>query len=542
MDDPSYFGTTTFDEPETIEISSRYNRQQTITVSRARGCWRPPERLASYLPDDFSLRIDCYVTSDQLRRFLVRCNLDELIDIGAVVGLAVIHGIQGFNKEIDYTYRMMHLVFRHVRGRAHRGRRGMKEHVTREFKYSRDLYARPAGRVAGSEWDILPDTIGLTPQGEGHRWSITELTRRGREAAVVAGYQNPTSKHAIHFGLFEAARLNPLHIAHDEVPALVRLALFDIDSPEANPSANVLETVTERLFDAIYRNLGKDTAQFDRWFLGPSNSLVKQIAQQKSDPGGKLDRQEVRSALLHLGWKAYEYVGQCLHAFMRTVKNSIPDPLTEEERHIYEHMYESQPYYGNMPLAILAERMGFLRQAILKIWEEPQDENHVRVLHGLLQYYADMAAKRRDVDRRSKRAHRVDENLSPENTCVDETPCVSIGDLEPLDLPSDGALIGPEDDASDAAPRTAPGIPGQFIDNLHSSAAPVAGPFQEVAEHIRELNGIECNNRCTVWEAERQDESEEWVTLSFRCECGEVAKDVRMSMDQFEQRAREILD
>ncbi|MEN6495345.1 MAG: hypothetical protein ABFD16_13780 [Thermoguttaceae bacterium] len=200
--DPTYFGTLTFGEPK-IEELVRPGKPEKVTVTRGCGAWRPPERLASFFPEDFRVPIDCYTDPDGLRRIIPRCSLEELVELGAVGGLAVLHGVRDFGRRVDSSYRAMH--------------------------------------------------------------------------------------------------------------------------------------------------------------------LIHQIAQPKGKRGGRLHHEKVRQALLHLGWRAYQYVGQCVHVLMCAIKNSMPCPLNDEERQLFKRMHESQPCYGGMPLALLAERSSFLERAVLAI-------------------------------------------------------------------------------------------------------------------------------------------------------------------------------
>ena len=180
-----------------------------------------------------------------------RCNFEELIDLGAVGGRAVIHGIRGFDQERENDSRIAHLIHQYVCGRRYRRIRGMQEHLTRHFDHARDLYVRRSGRCADSERDVLPEDIGLTAQGEGRRLSVTQLTKCGREAAREAHYRNPTSKSSINFGLYEAAKLNPLEAKNEEVPGLVKSALFDTESLGDPPSEELIGHVTRRLWNAV---------------------------------------------------------------------------------------------------------------------------------------------------------------------------------------------------------------------------------------------------------------------------------------------------
>jgi hypothetical protein len=190
------------------------------------------------------------------------------------------------------------------------------------------------------------------------------------------------------------------------VPGLVHSALFNVDqNEEMDPS--LVETVTERLLIALDRHLEEENSKFEKWFLGPKSSLVHQLSKQKRSPGGELDEGEVAKVLLHQGWQAYQYASNCIHAQMRIFQNALPTPLTDIERVRFEHAFLPQPYLGNLPLVLLAPRVGFVQGLISDIWEQLPDLSLVPVLHRLLDYYATMAVRRREADRTIKRRRSV---------------------------------------------------------------------------------------------------------------------------------------
>lgn len=525
--DPSHFGTTTFEEPETVETAFPSDPQRKIALIREYGQWRPPERLARFLPNDFCIPLECKTYSDGLRRIVPRCNFEELIDHGAVGGLAVLHGMHGFDKMVDRSYRDMFLIHQRVRGRDYRRTKGMREHLGRRFKYPQDLSVRRLGRLADGKRDVLPNHVGQNAQWEGHRLSGEQLTELGREAARKAGHP----EQAVAYGFFEAAKLNPLEVEPEKVRTLVRMALFDIAPSESVPSQEVIEIVWKRVSKAIDAHLEDSREAFDKWFFGPNNSLVKQIAQQKRKPGGKLPREEVRQALLYLGWQAYEYIGPCVHALMRTIKNSMPEPLNDEERQLFGHMHESQPYYGGFPVALLAERWDFLHPAVVAIWDEPQDQAHIRVLHRLLDYYSSMVAERRAADRQSKQRSRGGVPASPRKVDADNTGVADDG----------GAAEGPASEEGPRPSKTHTGGQSQLIDNLHAPRSSEEGPFARIAEYLRERNQIECAAGCARWEYRREGESEDSVTILLRCECGRVDQKIQLSMEEFTEHAEKVL-
>ena len=523
--DLSYFGQASFEKPETIEITSPGDPTTKITAQCSQGEWRPPTRLASFLPPEFAIPLTCYTGSDGIRRIVPGCTFEQLIYEGARGGLAVLQGIHGFDKEVDHSYRAMFLIHQHVRGRAYRNRHGMREHLMREFLSSRDLFVRRAGRIADSERNILPSDLGKSALHEGLPWSVSTLTEIGRDAAVAEGIVNPTSQHAISFGLYEAARRMPLTLTEQEVLALIRSALFDTDHGDLPDE--LIGYVEERLVTALHGHLLDSSEDFEKWFFSADNSVVKQLAQQKKPAGGRLDRTDVRRVVLELGWRAYAYVGPCVHALMRTIRNSIPG-LDEQEQRLFEHMHESQAYYGGFPACLLAERMGFLRRGVLAIWNAPGNDMHVRVLHRLLSYYAEMARTRRAADLQSKqKCGASGENETARDGHDEVTDAFEVGVSGPHPM-----SLGP------------PTQTGAVIGSIEDASAPQSSDqqFNDVFDHLRELNGIECPNRCGEWEYRLVGSIVETVTIEVRCACQPVTHCICLSRKLFDFEAHKILD
>jgi len=258
----------------------------------------------------------------------------------------------------------------------------------------------------------------------------------------------------------------------------------------------------------------------------PSVALITQIAKQKRQPGGPLQQADVRRALLHLGWQAYGYVGQCVHALMRTVKNSLSD-LHERERRLFEHMYESQTYYGDLPAALLTERLPFLRQGVLAIWNEPDNLVHVAVLHRLLRYYVQMACSRRLADRQIKKS----------STALRESIDDAVGDDSPD--ASDRRIQSDEEDTARPEP------PGRHEMRLHHenfAQATEQRLFTEVAEHLRELHKIECPARCLDWDYRLASEPGDIVTIAVCCECQRVSTTIKLSRESLADEVHRIVD
>src|SRR5262249_15410822 len=210
-----------------------------------------------------------------------------------------------------------------------------------------------------------------------------------------------------HLGFARAARNCPLHASDDEVRPLYRQALYALILPGGDknwkskgPGGHDLrELVLERFLAALDRHWGDDYDRYDNWLSGPNSNFELQIAQQKGARGGPLDRQIVRRVLQDLGWEAYPYVAGCLEAIMHVFHRLLPEPLTASEMRRFERMHFKQPYFGDLPFILFAQRFPFLDSILAQIWEEGPDPGNLGVLYRLLAYYGEMAVKRRETDR-----------------------------------------------------------------------------------------------------------------------------------------------
>lgn len=450
-----------------------------VRAASVRYLWRPPRGMRNQVPGGFALPLRCVVGPDGLRRIFPYYSPEGFITLASTGGLAVLCQRQRLGKHARHSYRAMWLLFLKARR--------MREFFGQSFASCRDLYVSPGGRTDPSERDVLPETLGLDARGRGHRWSVSELTARGAEAARLAGLARPNAGQRIRYGLLEAAKRDPLTVPAAKVPQLVRSALFHVSPSTGDLDPGLVDAVAERILEALDTHLEDDAENFDKWFQGRHNSLVHQVAKKKHGRGGQLDEEDVREAILELGWRAYRYVGDCVNAQMRTVENAMPEPLRGAERELYEHMHLAQPYLGGLPLVLLAERLGFIQEAVWEVWQDLADPGRLPVLYRVLDYYAVMAAKRRDADRTLKGGRARD-----------------------------------------------------FKETIHSPEKGLA-VFQELAGHLREKHGISCACARPDWGAELEGRAGPAVTIRYGCARCERVEKLKVSERALREAATALL-
>lgn len=474
-----HFGEIRIEDEGPVSFFNHHSKKP-IEAPCQKWIWLPASKLVKELPEDFFLTFRCVTGLDRLRRIYPYKSFGEFIPVAWQGGLAVLCDHRKLRKQQRQSYRTMWFLFLFSRR--------MGEFLRNAFAHSRDLYVVESGRSDPTEEDILPETIGIDAQGNGQRWTIRELTRRGEEAAQKVGIAKPTSAQRIQYGLLEAARLNPLPIAADKASLLVRSALFKLGPTADEIDSRLVDNVAERLIQAFQNHLEDDAKEFRQWFLGPKNSLVHQIAKQSRRHGGRLDEHEVRAALLQLGWDAYHSVGDCISMQMQAVAQVFPEDFTAEERAIFRQMHLPQPYFGNLPLLLVIERFGFIQNVLWEIWQNLPSTELVSVLYRLLDYYALMATKRREVDRARK---------GPKVRSLDES--------------------------------------------IHSQQQE-SSAFREIAEHLREREKIACKCPSSDWQYSLKKRSESSVTIVFQCTVCDVRKEKKFTVDDFKQVATLLMD
>lgn len=353
-----------------------------------RHVWTPGSWAGATLPPDFRLEMVELVEPVGPRRFAPATGTESFVLTASLGGLAVLGRLRDLSPEQRFTYDAMRLVYQHTPK--------LREHLARSFRVEADL------RVPGSDRDVLPDRLGLDAAGEGRRWGVAELLRRGRESHPRSGEVSDES--AIAAGLLAAARLDPIDpsgLGEADARTLVRMALFDLGPADGPLDPAVKEIVIARFLRLLERHIDDDPAEFDRWFLGCRDDLIRCIADQKKGEG-PLEREVVRRALLELTWDSFTCVGDCVACQMAAFARSLPEPLGSDDRRFFDAFYARQPWLGGLPMILLRDRFAFSRGALLELMDEPADPRRVGVVLRILDYYAAMVGRRRQADREAK--------------------------------------------------------------------------------------------------------------------------------------------
>jgi hypothetical protein len=461
-------------------------------VATHRYIWRPSSAIE--LPPDFELSFDCNIDADGIRRFVPTDGVKPFILQASLGGSVLLRRYAKMTREERQSYRAMHLIFQvgsHVR-----------ERFGRRFKTERDLYLPTPGRLEGAH--VLPERLGLGRGGAGKSWKPQELIERGRACAKQAGVNGPNTETCIRFGLLEAARQDPLSIDDpDECRKIVRLGLFDLGPDSEQLTETAIERVQGRLLGALHDHLEDDADTFNHWFFEEFNSVVGGIAKQKGTDG-PIKRSIVRQAILETVFRAYPYVGQCVNVQMRDFLQCLPEPLNASEHAVFDPLYLRQSILGNLPLILLHERLGFLSEIVLDIFEKPQDKAPWGVVLRMLQYYGEMVSKKRAGDRRYKQ----------------QTPHRNIDNRS-------GAVFS-LDEAQDQAAKSDRDL------------------FQNIAAELRELRQAKC--RCatsTRWRAETvegQADDELQIKLRETCELCGHSEECSVSREQFAAIGKRLME
>lgn len=382
--------------------------------------WSPSERLLGCLPAGFQFALRCVDLNEGKRIFWPTGDIPGFVVQAAMAGHAILQQGADWDEEASFSYGLMRLLYQ-LSPR-------LRSNLKRSIRRSDDLYIATKGRVSESN-NILPDDLGVAADCE-ERWTVSRLMEEGRRAAKQAGDLKPTPERRIWLGLGEAAKRNPVDLAHlSEEDALqwVRLSLFDLGPATHQITDDVKARVEERLIDAIEKHIDAETDEFHRWLFYSFDNLTRQISKRKSG-GGPIDRKIVRQVLLEGVFSSYRYMSDCVHVAMRAFAQALASNLTDDERMLFEVIYRRQPCLGNLSLLLLHDRFMHARECILEIWRDPSDADRWGTLLRLLRFHAEMITKKRESERVYQQRHADDKvgEIECHDAYIDEFQLVAV--------------------------------------------------------------------------------------------------------------------
>jgi|GEM_PF-1501368 len=393
----SPWGTVTVSTPIERQLTSADSRT-TLKVKHTLHVWDLLPSLTCDQDELYRLRINCLQGSDGVRRFCPEDGGWGLVVKGSLGGHVIRANESAMEGAQSQSYHVMRMIWQKAPY--------LQEHLCRTFRRKCDLHVTVPERPSQDVVHILPEHLGRMADSDSPGWSVAELMQHGRAAAVNAGQENPSEETCIRWGVFEAARRNPIDIdtLNEETAAgLIRTGLFDFGPAEQQPDQKTTDYVIERLLAAMEQHADDNTEEFDNWFFKNGSGLVHQIAKQRKAAGGPIERQVVRQVMVELVYQSFRYMGDCIHAQMKAFAEALPTPLTEQERVLFNLNYQKQPCLGGLPLVLLIDQFRPLREPILAIWNNPDDRSQWGVFLRVLEFHAEMLRNKRASERHYKR-------------------------------------------------------------------------------------------------------------------------------------------
>ena len=203
---------------------------------------------------------------------------------------------------------------------------------------------------------------------------------------------------------------HPLNLGEMTLEArlyLVSSALFDIESaePVSEPSSHDSRSLSElkervygRLVDAVEKHVDTGRQEFHRWLYDEFDSIIKQISTRKR-PDGPIPRELVRQAILQLSVESWRYLGSTIAVFTQLLREQIRHQLSSRDLVAFDVLYAPTPEFADIPLILLYEQFRIVRPTIEKLLDGQSDPALWGSLHRVLQTFATMVKRRRQVDR-----------------------------------------------------------------------------------------------------------------------------------------------
>jgi hypothetical protein len=375
--------------------TSGQNPSESISFERTSYRWHPCSDAQLDLPPGFCLALEALSGRDRNRRFTPGPEgVLAFIIQASLAGHAILTRCRCIDSERRFSYHTMRLLYQLAPK--------LREHLGRSFHREQDLYVPRHGTLGEVGQSCLPPDIGLANGEMGRPWTPANLIEQGRVKASELGADTMDTPLCIRLGFLEAARRNPLdpgRLTEAEARQLVRAALFDLGPAEKVIDPPLADLVMERLLGALEKHCADDTDAFNRWLFETFDNVVHQISKRKCP----IDRAIVRATILEAVFRAFTYVGDCVHQFAVDFRRAIIPELSPEECAFFDAVYLRQNHLGGLPLILLHDRFEFLREIILEIWQRPTDPQLTGVLLRMLHYYGEVARVRREGDRNYKK-------------------------------------------------------------------------------------------------------------------------------------------
>jgi hypothetical protein len=395
-------------------------------------CWQPASVLDAQLPPGFCLFLRCSTDDGGIRRFTPFTDFPCFIVMASLGGSAILSCRADVTAQHRFSYHANRLLYQ----LAPR----LREHFNRAFHRLQDLYISKGARIGEDDADVLPLDVKLNSRYHKSP-KPSDIIEFGRTKAIEAGSKSPNDAECIRVGLLEEARQNPTdpdQLSEIDALRLVRLGLFDLGRSRDSMPESLVDEVIDGLLPTLERHIDDDTATFNQWFFENTNNLVH-VAAKKKRSGGRLPRDIVGEALFEGVFRAFSYQADCVDLQMHWFLQAIPVPLNEAERLLFDAMFLKQSYLGGLCLVLLHDRFDFLGDIIQEMERNPRDRRLIGVFQKMLQFYGEMAHKRRVADRdyKTRSKHRNRENrvswtsaLDPErDPAVPEPPSALLQEI-----------------------------------------------------------------------------------------------------------------
>jgi len=171
------------------------------------------------------------------------------------------------------------------------------------------------------------------------------------------------------------------------------------------------------------------------------SSVFKDLAKEQENPvthepwpGGRLDPKECRRAFVSLIACSYHYLAWWYQAFCNELRKELGEQLgslSDVENCLFGRIHMPNKFQGNLPAALLAERLWVLRPVLRELWLLKADQSGRPVakrIPTLLLLYTQILASRRQADRvrkqnktdRTQRRHEGDKDHRTSPTVAGE--------------------------------------------------------------------------------------------------------------------------